>query len=101
MSVYVDDPIWPYGRMKMCHMVADTTAELYAMAARIRVPARWIQKEGTADEHFDICKSKRAEAIAAGAQPRSTRELCLAWGKRSGPNDRVFKQEPQCNTANQ
>lgn len=67
MSVYVDESIWPFGRMMMCHMVADSRAELDAMADTIKVPRRWIQKAGTDREHYDICKSKRAKAVKAGA----------------------------------
>lgn len=69
MSVYVDDPIHPFGRMMMCHMVADTRDELVDMARRIGVAVFWIQKIDTPREHFDICKSKRAKAIKAGARP--------------------------------
>lgn len=53
--------------MKMCHMIADSTDELLAMAARIGVDRRWIQKAGTAHEHFDIALSKRGLAVEAGA----------------------------------
>ena len=67
MSVYVDDMYAPFGRMKMCHLVADTTAELLAMAEAIGVHRRWIQYAGTMGEHFDICVSKRAEAVKCGA----------------------------------
>ena len=35
MSVYVDDPIWPFRGMMMCHMIADTPDELHAMADKI------------------------------------------------------------------
>jgi hypothetical protein len=67
MSVYVDQAENPYGRMLMCHMIADSTDELVAMAKTVGVHPRWIQKKGTAQEHFDICKSKRALALKAGA----------------------------------
>lgn len=67
MSVYVDEPVYPFGRMMMCHMLADTTEELLAMADRIGVARRWLQHGGTWKEHFDVCKSKRALAVAAGA----------------------------------
>lgn len=71
MTVYVDDmhttPMGQFGRMKMCHMVADTTAELLEMADRIGVQRKWLQLAGTPKEHFDIATSKRALAVAAGA----------------------------------
>ena len=74
MSVYVDAPIWTFGRMKMCHMTADTTEELLAMADKIGVSRKWIQYPGTWKQHFDICKSKRALAIRHGAVELSQRE---------------------------
>jgi len=67
MSAYVDDMRAPFGRMVMCHMTADTTEELLAMADRIGVARRWLQKAGTWQEHFDISLSKRALAIKAQA----------------------------------
>lgn len=75
MSVYVDNARNPYGRMLMCHMIADTTDELHAMARRIEVNPQWIQKAGTYQEHFDICLTKRAHAVWYGAKEISTREL--------------------------
>jgi hypothetical protein len=56
-----------YGRMIMCHMVADTDDELHAMASRIGVARKWHQKSGTAHSHYDICKSMRTKAVALGA----------------------------------
>ncbi|QEZ47217.1 DUF4031 domain-containing protein [Cupriavidus oxalaticus] len=67
MPVYVDDMEASYGRMVMCHMLADTTAELLDMADKIGVARKWIQKAGTHHEHFDIAKSKRALAVQHGA----------------------------------
>jgi hypothetical protein len=75
MSVYVDDVKAPYGRMKMCHMIADTRAELLAMADILGVDRKWIQKPFTYQEHFDICLSKRATAIKAGVKPVTMKEL--------------------------
>lgn len=68
MAVYVDNFAAQFGRMKMCHMLADTTEELLAMADCIGVDRKWIQNAGTHREHFDICKAKRALAVAAGAK---------------------------------
>jgi hypothetical protein len=75
MSVYVDNMRASYGRMKMCHMIADSTEELLAMADRIGVARRWLQKAGTAQEHFDIALSKRALAVEAGAVEVTMMEL--------------------------
>lgn len=73
--VYVDEAKHPYGRMMMCHMMADTTEELLAMADRIGVARKWLQKAGTRYEHFDISKGKRGEAVAAGALEVTSRDL--------------------------
>jgi hypothetical protein len=77
MTVYVDDMRAPYGRLIMCHMIADTSDELLAMARKIGVATKWLQKAGTPREHFDICLSKRAEAVAAGAVEITWRELAM------------------------
>jgi len=77
MAVYVDDMRASFGRMKMCHMIADTTEELLQMADRIGVQRKWIQKVGTPHEHFDIALSKRALAVQAGAKEITMRELGL------------------------
>jgi hypothetical protein len=75
VTVYVDDMEAAFGRMKMCHMIADTTEELLAMADSIGVQRKWIQKTGRHDEHFDIALSKRAIAIEYGATEVSMKEL--------------------------
>jgi hypothetical protein len=61
----------------MCHMIADTTAELVGMAETIGVKRKWIQYAGTTKEHFDICWTKRKLAVNAGAIEISMRELML------------------------
>lgn len=68
--VYVDDMYAPYGRMKMCHMMADTEAELHTMADKIGVARRWFQ-----GDHYDICMSKRALAVQSGAAEVTIRQL--------------------------
>lgn len=67
MPVYVDDMREPFGRMIMCHMLADTDEELHAMAAKIGVARRWHQKPDTHHSHYDICLSYRARAVKLGA----------------------------------
>lgn len=68
MTTYVDNIRAPYGRLVMCHILADSDEELHAMAARIGVARRWWQSpERTSGSHYDICLSKRALAVAAGA----------------------------------
>jgi len=79
VTVYVDDmylyPIGQYGRMKMSHLMADTTEELLAMVDLIGVQRKWIQHAGTYSEHFDIALSKRAKAVAVGAKEITLREM--------------------------
>ena len=77
MSVYVDNMRASFGRMVMCHMMADTHDELLLMVDKIGVNRKWIQHPGTNKEHFDICQSKRVLAIRHGAAELTMRELCL------------------------
>ncbi len=73
--VYVDDMKAPFGRMVMCHLVADTDEELLAMADTIGVSRKWHQAPPAHDSHFDICLSKRKLAVAAGAVQITLRQL--------------------------
>jgi len=75
MPVYVDDMRAKFGTMIMCHMVADTIAELHEMADRIGVQRRWFQGPGKSRyPHYDISISKRALAIAFNAVEIRMRE---------------------------
>ena len=76
MAVYVDTMRASYGRLVMCHMIADSDAELRAMADTIGVKQRWHQ-----GDHFDICLAKRQLALAAGALPITLRQ-CAAMAAR-------------------
>ncbi|SMD18196.1 DUF4031 domain-containing protein [Rhizobium sp. RU36D] len=76
MSVYVDDMKARFGNMLMCHMWADSDAELLSMADRIGVQRKWIQGHPDLSfgphrqarwVHFDIALSKRKLAIRNGA----------------------------------
>lgn len=84
MAVYVDGARHPYRRMIMCHMMADSTPELLAMADAIGVNRKWVQKAGTCYEHFDICKAKRAKAVALGAIELTSKAMVkkLILGRR-------------------
>jgi len=82
VSVYVDDFYSPFGRMLMCHMLADSAEELHAMADTIGVQRKWFQAD-----HYDVCKSKRALAVRAGAVEVTSREIIEVrrrWRKRYG-----------------
>ena len=72
MTVYVDNSTNRLGRMQMSHMLADTEAELHAMADRIGVQRRWFQ-----GDHSDVCQAKRALAIEAGATAITVRQAVL------------------------
>lgn len=86
MAVYVDDMKAPYRGMIMCHMMADNNHELIAMAIKIGVNPRWIQKEGSVYEHFDISLGKRKLAVAAGAIEMTRKDLVrkMIIGKKEG-----------------
>ncbi len=88
--VYVDNMhetgIGNYGRMKMSHMIADTTQELLEMVDKIGVDRKWIQHRGTANEHFDIAMSKRKLAIEYGAKAINFREYATFVQNRAEKN---------------
>lgn len=90
--VYVDDMRAPFGRMLMCHMVADTVEELNAMADKIGVARKWIQKaEHAHTVHYDICLSMRAKAVKLGAIEVTwrwvgERQMALREGKPVPPH---------------
>lgn len=75
MAVYVDRMRAQFGRMVMCHMIADTSDELMAMADLIGIDRRWCQARGTYREHFDISLGKRELAIIHGAIEITRHEL--------------------------
>lgn len=86
MTVYVDDmyksPMGQYRGMCMSHMIADTEAELHAMADKIGIQRRWYQ-----GDHYDIAMSKRTLAIQHGAVPITLKQCaCMsALQKRGHP----------------
>jgi hypothetical protein len=80
--VYIDNINLPFGRMVMCHMIADTTEELLAMADKIGVQRKWLQYGGTHEEHFDICQSMKAKALQYGAKGVTMRDLGRMLARR-------------------
>ncbi len=68
MGVYVDESMWKFGRMVMCHMLADTEDELHEMAEKLGLKRRWHQISKGGLSHYDISKSKRAKALELGAE---------------------------------
>lgn len=82
--VYIDNFNAPFGRMKMCHMIADTTEELLKMVDVIGVQRKWIQYYGTYNEHFDISLAKKQLALAAGAKEIGFRDYARITNGREG-----------------
>jgi hypothetical protein len=82
MAVYVDDMRAPYRGMIMCHMMADTLAELHAVAEQIGVERRWFQ-DSNSGPHYDIALQARALAVAAGAREVTLKQMAaMAWNRR-------------------
>lgn len=77
MTVYVDNMRARFGRMIMCHMIADSEDELHAMAARVGVARRWYQ-----GDHYDICLAKRELAVRFGAVEVTLRQLAAMHMRR-------------------
>ncbi len=84
MTVYIDNARRHYRGMRMCHMVADSTEELFAMVDLIGVDRKHIQFRGLAKEHFDVCAAMRDKAIDAGAVPVSSRDIVRIMAGRVG-----------------
>lgn len=84
MAVYIDNFNASFGRMVMCHMIADSTQELLEMADKIGVKRKWIQKPGTYAEHFDVCLTKRKLAVEHGAVEVSPKELVRKMLEKKG-----------------
>ncbi len=95
--VYVDGMNAAYGRMKMCHMIADSTEELLSMADAIGVQRKWIQNAGTHREHFDVCGTKKMAALKLGAVEVTQRELALKLRLRRPVKPEDFKLTPPFN----
>jgi hypothetical protein len=82
MSVYVDEARNPLGRMKMCHMIADTLDELHAVADQIGMRRTWFQP--TSFPHYDVSLTRRKVALELGAIVLTRRELGLKMRELRG-----------------
>jgi Protein of unknown function (DUF4031) len=74
MAVYLDNARNGFGRMVMCHMIADTEDELHAMAERIGLRREWYQGDASTP-HYDVSLSRRALAVRHGAIVCERREF--------------------------
>jgi hypothetical protein len=77
MTVYIDQMNVAYGRMIMCHMLADNRKELDDMANKIGLNKKWIQYPGTYKEHYDICLQYKNKALKAGAIEINRKQVAL------------------------
>ena len=83
--IYVDAAQIPYGRMKMAHMLADSTEELEAIARKIGLDPKHIEYRGLPNEHVNVSQAYRTKAIKAGAQEISSKGLVrIIRRKRNG-----------------
>lgn len=87
MPVYVDRQSNQFGRMKMCHMLADTLDELHLMADKIGVNRKWFQANASTP-HYDICKQKRKIAVECGAIEITRRETVALIRKLRATQER-------------
>lgn len=66
MAVYVDDAITLWRGRRWAHLMADTLAELHAMAARLGIPRHGFQDK-TSGAHYDVPAELREQALRLGA----------------------------------
>jgi len=81
MAVYVDRSVHRLGRMKTCHMIADTLDELHAMAEAIGCDPSWFQVSRSGVPHYDIPLFRKERAIARGAVVSGTRDFAAVMRK--------------------
>lgn len=70
MPVYIDNAMIPFRGMQLCHMAADTEAEMHQMATIIGLGQEWYT-----DRCYAVPEEARAEAVKLGAREVSPREI--------------------------
>lgn len=106
MAVYLDNMCACYGKLAMCHMIADTEDELHAMAARIGVDRHQFHAASLYGAHYDVDGHQREQAIKGGAHAITWRQAAAmtlrrrTLGDLGYPTDaldwlRVHQQQPQ------
>jgi hypothetical protein len=73
VTVLIDRPTWPgHGRL-WSHLASDTSyEELHAFAAALGLPRRAFERD-----HYDVVAERFEDALAAGAQLVTSREIVL------------------------
>ncbi len=66
---------------EFCHLLADTRAELHAMADALDMPRRFFQDHPWR-WHYDLPAPMRAQAVSAGAVELTTRQVADLLKKR-------------------
>ena len=63
--IYIDQPIFKRknGRVKYCHMTADTIEELHAFAKEACIPRHWFEYSNSGIPHYDLNPQNREKAI--------------------------------------
>ncbi len=75
MTIYVDNPIFPFRGQMYCHMASDENlTELHQMATRLGLKRSWFQNK-IGHPHYDLSPNKRALAVQNGAVQVSSIEL--------------------------
>lgn len=93
MTVYVDDMNYKYGRMIMCHLLADSEDELAAFVKTLGIDLKYWQYKGTRRSHFDICLAKKKKAISLGAVEVTIREMAYMRKNRNNPNEKLISSK--------
>lgn len=71
VTVLIDPPRWPGRGRLWSHLVSDVSYdELHAFAERLGVPRRAFDRD-----HYDIPARYYDDAVAAGAEPTTSREI--------------------------